>query len=202
MKVEVLEFQRGKGLPKGTFERIAQGVGNGQLVVFPAETAYAVGGDAFNQKLVQKLRELRGDADKPLALYIGSMTELRLYAAPVVPRLRRAIERLLPGPTAVVARATQAAPRPCVSHTGSIEIHMPDSQSYQMFYEAGGRPLVGTSLTSADREEILRWVGDRVDLIIFTDEPLHREGFAVLDFTQDPPVALQGELPKWLQAGF
>jgi tRNA A37 threonylcarbamoyladenosine synthetase subunit TsaC/SUA5/YrdC len=136
----------------------------------------------------------------PLALYISSITEFRLYTVPVLPRLRRALERCLPGPYGLIVRATQAAPRACVSSAGTIEVHMPASQSYQMFYEASGRPLVGVSLALVRREDVLEKFGEQADLIVLTNEPMSSQSYALLDFTQDPPVAVQGEPPSWLRA--
>lgn len=198
MKAQVIEFQTGKGLPKEAFEQIALAVSEGRLVIFPTETAYVVGGDAFNQRLITQARTLSPDAQVPLALYISSITEFRLYTVPVLPRLRRALERCLPGPYGVIVRATAAAPRACVSSAGTIEMHMPASQSYQMFYEASGRPLVGIGLASVRREDVLEQLGEQADLIVLTDEPITPQHYALFDFTQDPPKALQGELPKWL----
>jgi len=196
MRAQLIEFQTGKGLPKEAFEQIAPTVTEGRLVVFPTEVSYVVGGDAFNQPLVNRVRALRQDV--PMALYISSITEFRLYAVPVLPRLRRALERCVPGPYGVIVRATQAAPRTCVSSAGTIEIHMPASQSYQMFYEASGRPLVGVSLALVRREDVLEKFGEQADLIVLTNEPMSPQNYALLDFTQDPPQAVQGELPKWL----
>jgi len=168
-------------------------------VVFPTEVSYILGGDAFNKNLVARVRTLYPD-EVPLALYISSITEFRLYTVPVLPRLRRALERCLPGPYGLIVRATQAAPRACVSSAGTIEVHMPASQSYQMFYEASGRPLVGVSLALVRREDVLEKFGEQADLIVLTNEPMSPQSYALLDFTQDPPVAVQGEPPSWLRA--
>ncbi|MEM4413505.1 MAG: Sua5/YciO/YrdC/YwlC family protein, partial [Candidatus Caldarchaeum sp.] len=127
-------------------------------------------------------------------------TEFRLYAVPVLPRLRRALERCLPSPYGVIVRATQAAPRACVTQAGTIEIHMPASQSYQMFYEASGRPLVGVTVNVVRREDVLEKFGEQADLIVLTNEPMNPQSYALLDFTQDPPQAVRGELPAWLKA--
>jgi tRNA threonylcarbamoyl adenosine modification protein (Sua5/YciO/YrdC/YwlC family) len=199
MKAQLIEFQMGKVLPKEEFDKIAPAVSEGRLVVFPTEVSYILGGDAFNKNLVARVRALYPD-DKPLALYISSITEFRLYTVPVLPRLRRALERCLPGPYGLIVRATQAAPRACVSSAGTIEVHMPASQSYQMFYEASGRPLVGVSLALVRREDVLEKFGEQADLIVLTNEPMSPQSYALLDFTQDPPVAVQGEPPSWLRA--
>ncbi|MCS6903257.1 MAG: Sua5/YciO/YrdC/YwlC family protein [Candidatus Bipolaricaulota bacterium] len=179
-------------------ERIQQAISAGEIVIFPTDTVYAIGGDAFQAKVVQRLQGLEREPDKPLALYIGSMTELRLYTVPLLPRLRRALERLLPGPSVVVLRATPAAPRAAVGRHAEIEVHYHSSRSYQIFYEAAGRPLVGFSLSLWDPQEILSQFSEKSDVIIFTEEPFKRDQMALIDFTQDPPVARQGELPKGL----
>ncbi|GEM_PF-1364492 len=200
MRAQIIEFQTGRGLPKEAFDQIAPAVSEGHLVVFPTEISYVVGGNAFNQNLVNRVRALRQDPQGPLALYISSITEFRLYVVPVLPRLRRALERCLPGPYGVIVRATQAAPRACVSSAGTIEVHMPASQSYQMFYEASGRPLVGVKLDLVRREDVLDRFGEHADLIVLTNEPMSPQSYALLDFTQDPPTAREGELPKWLKS--
>ena len=200
MKAQLIEFQMGKVLPKEAFDQIAPAVSEGRLVVFPTEVSYVIGGDAFNQQLVTRVRSLHPEAQGPLALYISSITEFRLYVVPILPRLRRALERCLPGPYGVIVRATQAAPRACVTQAGTIEVHMPASQSYQMFYEASGRPLVGLKLDSVRREDVLDRFGEQADLIVLTNEPMNPQSYAVLDFTQDPPVARAGELPSWLKS--
>lgn len=197
MAAEVLQLAYKTQPPTKITERIQQAISTGEIVVFPADTTYAVGGDAFQAKVVQRLHELR-QADKLLALYIGTMTELRLYTVPLLPRLRRALERLLPGPSAVILRATPAAPRAAVGRHAEIEIHYHSSRSYQIFYEAAGRPLVGFGLSVWDHQEILGQFSEKSDVILLTEEPFKREQAAVIDFTQDPPVALQGELPKGL----
>ncbi len=200
MRAQLIEFQMGKGLPKEAFEQIGPMVTQGRLVIFPTEVSYVIGGDAFNQQLVTRVRSFSQEPQSPLALYISSLTEFRLYTVPVLPRLRRALERCLPGPYGVIMRATQAAPRACVSSAGTIEIHIPASQSYQMFYEASGRPLVGVKLDLVRREEILERFGEQADLIVLTNEPMGSQPYALLDFTQDPPQAVQGEPPKWLRS--
>ncbi|MCS6937519.1 MAG: Sua5/YciO/YrdC/YwlC family protein [Candidatus Bipolaricaulota bacterium] len=197
MAAEVLQLPYKTQPSAKIVERIQQAIGTGEIVVFPAETSYSIGGDAFQAKVVQRLQGLRRE-DKPLALYIGSMTELRLYTVPLLPRLRRALERLLPGPSVVVLRATPAAPRAAVGRHAEIEVHYHSSRSYQIFYEAAGRPLVGFSLSLWDPQEILHQFSEKSDVIVLTEEPLKREQMALIDFTQDPPVARQGELPKGL----
>jgi tRNA A37 threonylcarbamoyladenosine synthetase subunit TsaC/SUA5/YrdC len=97
-------------------------------------------------------------------------------------------------------RATQAAPRACVSSAGTIEMHMPASQSYQMFYEASGRPLVGVKVDVVRREDVLEKFGEQADFIVLTNEPMNPQTYALLDFTQDPPQVVQGERPRWLGA--
>lgn len=200
MRAQLIEFQTGKGLPKEAFEQIAPMISEGRLVVFPTEVSYVVGGDAFNQQVVNRVRALGQEPQSPLALYISSITEFRLYAVPVLPRLRRALERCLPSPYGVIVRATQAAPRACVTQAGTIAMHMPASQSYQMFYEASGRPLVGIKLDVVRREDILEKFGEQADLIVLTNEPMNPQSYALLDFTQDPPQAVQGVPPNWLSS--
>jgi tRNA A37 threonylcarbamoyladenosine synthetase subunit TsaC/SUA5/YrdC len=139
MKAQLIEFQMGKVLPKEDFDKIAPAVSEGRLVVFPTEVSYILGGDAFNKNLVARVRTLYPD-EVPLALYISSITEFRLYTVPVLPRLRRALERCLPGPYGLVVRATQAAPRRALAAPARSRFTCPPVNRIKCSMKPAGAP--------------------------------------------------------------
>lgn len=49
----------------------------GELVVYPTETAYALGGDSLNKKTVEKIYEVKGrDNKKPLAVIASDLSQV------------------------------------------------------------------------------------------------------------------------------
>ena len=50
----------------------AKSIKNGELVLFPTETVYGIGANAFNEKAVSKIFTAKGRAqDKPLIVHIN-----------------------------------------------------------------------------------------------------------------------------------
>src|SRR5205814_5115490 len=83
----------------GTFERC---MSVGGVAVFPADTVYGLACDVHNRIAVERLYALkRRRLDKPSAVMFFAR-ELALSALPEVgPRVRSALERLLPGAVTV-----------------------------------------------------------------------------------------------------
>jgi L-threonylcarbamoyladenylate synthase len=74
-------------------------IGGGGVAVFPTDTLYGVGCRPDSEEAVARVYELKGRlAEKPSAVMYFSLDAL----PPVGPRMRRALERLLPGPVLVV----------------------------------------------------------------------------------------------------
>jgi L-threonylcarbamoyladenylate synthase len=175
-----------------------------RLLIFPTDTIYGLGCNAFHEEAIQRVYELKGrPPERPLSVHLGSVAEIERYAV-ISGRQWALIKRLLPGPYTVVLEASENAPPACISPEGKIGLRVPASRSFQMISEAAGRPLVGTSVNRSgeppltDVDEIIVQFGDDVDLIIATDEPMSHASSAVIDLTAEPPRALRGELPQEL----
>lgn len=188
--------------PPETLDRIAAVVEQGGVLVFPTDTIYGIGGNAFNESVIDKIYRLkRRKAFKPLSLHLGSKEEVYKYCHSLTKVQRRWLARLLPGPYTIVLKASPAASRAAVSKEGKVGLRVPDSCSFRAINGKIRTPLVGTSVNIAgeppltDIEAIIERFSRQVDLIITTDEPMTNKNSAVIDLTRDPPVALRGELP-------
>ncbi len=202
MGVQVLRIDWRTGLSFEHRERIREVVQSGGLLIFPTDTVYGLGCDAFQDGAIQRIYALKGrPPERPFSVHLGSIEEIKRYAG-VTERQRAWIERLLPGPYTIVLEATPEAPPACVSAEGKIGLRVPKSDSFRLVYEAGGKPLVGTSVNRhgepplTDIEAIVEQFGPSVELIVATDEPMSRQSSTVVDLTAEPPRALRGELPN------
>jgi len=176
-------------------------VQSGGLLVFPTDTIYGLGCDAFNAEAIDRIYQLKDrPSDQPLSVHLATTDHLDRYAE-IGDVQRSRIERLLPGPYTVILTASSEAPSRCVSTDGKIGLRVPDSTAFQAVSEAADCPLVGTSVNRSgqpslnDIEGIRGQFDDDVDLIVATDAPLSGAGSTVIDLTPEPPVALRGELP-------
>lgn len=205
MQDSIIRLRVEQGLSLLERRKIHEAICGGKVLIFPTDTIYGLGCDATNEGAIKRIYEIKGrPPERPFSVHLGSVAEIERYV-PLTEHQRTLIERLFPGPYTVVLKASKSAPPLCVSHEGKIGLRVPKSRSFQLVYEAGGRPLVGTSVNISgeppltDIEEIIRKFSGHVELIIATDEPMSQKSSVVIDLTVDPPRVLRGSLPDELK---
>ena len=194
-----------KEIPEPTLDQITKIIQEGGVAIFPTDTIYGLGGDAFNPNVIERIYKLKWRTpDKPLSLHLGSVAEIEKYCRDLTDKQKHAIEKLLPGPFTLLLWASSEAPKTSVSQEGKVGIRVPKSNSFEIIYRRARVPLVGTSVNLSgeppltDIKEIYEKFRDKVDLILSTDEPMTQQSSAVIDLTRDPPTVLRGEMPARL----
>jgi L-threonylcarbamoyladenylate synthase len=206
MRASILELDAGRALTRREAEQIRDVVVTGKILIYPTDTIYGIGCDAFNQHAVERICELKGrPPERPFSVHVGSVAELERFAEQLTPSQRAMLHKILPGPFTVVLNASSGdAPPWCVSREGKIGLRVPRSRSFQLVCVAARRPLVGTSVNRSGEPpltrgaEIIQEFSERVDLIITTRERMTQESSSVIDMTCDPPRALRGSIPQEL----
>jgi L-threonylcarbamoyladenylate synthase len=78
-------------------------VGEGGVVVFPADTLYGLACDPLSADAIQRIHSLKGrDAGKPSAVMYFSPLAMRELVSTLGERSRHAVSELLPGPVTLV----------------------------------------------------------------------------------------------------
>lgn len=144
----------------------------GGLVVYPTETAYALGCDPQNTSAVKKLFALKKrDASKPLPLIAATPTMARRFV-----RLDRYASMLVsafwPGPLTLVAAKRRVLAPGVASRAGEYAVRVSAHPVALALAKALGRPIVSTSANLSGREapyavpDVLCDLGPRVDQVI------------------------------------
>ncbi len=202
MAASIIHLDASASLSDPDRQRIHRTVQSDGVIVFPTDTIYGLGCDAFNADAIDRIYQLKNrPSDQPLSVHLKAVRDLPRYAR-LDDRQWARTERLLPGPYTVLLSAASDAPTSCISSDGKIGLRVPDSPAYRAVAEAADGPLVGTSVNRSgqpslnDIESIRAEFDADVDLIVATDAPLSGAGSSVIDLTQEPPVALRGQLPS------
>ena len=91
-------------------EEAREALSQGGTVIYPTETAYALGCDALNPEAVEKVYELKGrPRSKGLTVIVDSLESARHYAD-LSEKEVRAVEKLMPGPLTLVAEKKEEVP--------------------------------------------------------------------------------------------
>ena len=146
----------------------------GGVVVYPTDSAYALGCQLGNKRAVERIRRIRAlQDDHNFTLVCRDLSELGTYA-----RVDNAVYRLLrhatPGPFTFVLEATRDVPKRLVQpKRKTIGLRVPDHPIPQALLNALGEPLMsatlalpGGDLPLSDPHEIRQQLEHDVDLVI------------------------------------
>ena len=95
------------------------------LVVYPTETIYGLGGDAFSEDAIRKVYEVK---NRPLSMPLSiAVSDLDMMAAVthIGPKEEEFIDNFLPGPVTVIVKARSFLPAMLTVGTGLIGIRYP-----------------------------------------------------------------------------
>lgn len=107
---------------------------NGNLIVYPTETIYGIGGDPFDESVIEKIKEVKkAPLDKKISVAYNSLNHASEYLD--IPELAWELgEEFLPGPLTIVVE----------TEGGTEGIRIPDHPMAQRIIEDFG-PITSTS---------------------------------------------------------
>ncbi|RQD81250.1 MAG: threonylcarbamoyl-AMP synthase [Methanocalculus sp. MSAO_Arc2] len=115
------------------------------LIVYPTETVYGLGGDAFSDIAIGRVYEakdrLRG---KPISIAVSDI-EMLACVAYLDEAAERFINRFLPGPVTVVLKAKSCVSAELTGGTGMIGIRWPDHEIALAIIRELDAPITSTS---------------------------------------------------------
>lgn len=179
-------------------EKTAEVLENGGLAVFPTETVYGIGVDAFNEAAIRTLYEKKQRPfDKPLLMHISG-TEMAEEVAYLDENAREFIKRYSPGPLTLVVKRKPSVPSVAVSNGETVGLRFPSNKTFIEISKAFGKPIAATSANlsgfkSAVSAAELAAVKNIADIII--------DGGACELGLESTIVSLVGKRPKILRLG-
>ncbi len=144
------------------------------VIVYPTDSAYALGCQLGNKKAIQRIRQIRQLKDQHcLTLLCRDISEMALFAQLENP-IFRLIKATTPGPYTFLLPVTSHVPRYLVNtKRKTIGIRIPGNKIVHALLEMIDQPLVSTTLILPEShlpllepEAMCDILGKRVDLVI------------------------------------
>jgi len=151
----------------------AEIIRKGGVVVYPTDSAYALGCQIGDKAAIERVRRLRQlDKNHNFTLMCCDMSQLGLYAK-VDTRLFRLLKAHVPGPYTFILNGTREVPRLLHEKRRTIGLRVPDHAITLALLAELGEPLMSVSLIlpgddepMTDPYEIRQRLEHHVDLII------------------------------------
>lgn len=154
-------------------KKAARILSEGGVVAFPTETVYGLGADAFNEKAVCRIFEIKKRPSfDPLIVHVSDFAQVSLLWQEVPPLAEKLMRRFWPGPLTIVLPKKKEVPDVVTAGLGTVAVRMPQHDSALKLIGFLGRPVAApsanifgyTSPTTA--QAVSDDLGEQVDLIL------------------------------------
>lgn len=174
-------------------------INKGGVVVYPTDSAYALGCHLGDKQALERIRKIRQINDKHhMTLMCRDLSELGTYARVENNSFFRAIKANTPGAYTFLLKATKEVPKRLLHpKRKTIGLRIPDNNISLALLERLGEPLMSTSLIMPGEDEPLNEAWDirerlehHVDLII-DGGFCGYEPTTIVDLFNDKPAILR-----------
>ena len=146
--------------------KAASVIRKGGIVIFPTETVYGIGADAYNRKAVERIYKIKSrPPDNPAMIHVSDM-KMAMQVGKFPRKYIKTVERLWPGPLAFVVNARKGLRRKEVS------IRMPEHKVALALIKESGTPIAAPSAniskkpSSTTAGHALAYFDGKVDIVI------------------------------------
>lgn len=128
-------------------DKAAELLREGKLVVFPTETVYGLGANAFDALAVARVFALKERPNfDPLIVHISSLDQLeQLFQAPIDPQVYTLAKAFWPGPLTIVHAKQTRVPDLITSGLPTVAVRMPSHPIALELIEKAGTPVAAPS---------------------------------------------------------
>lgn len=125
---------------------------NGELVVFPTETVYGIGADAFNSLACKKIFEAKGrPADNPLIAHVSDFDMLMGCVKDINEIERKLIDAFMPGPFTLILKKRENVPSEVTAGLDTVAVRMPDNKIANSIIKTFGKPIAAPSANKSGK---------------------------------------------------
>ncbi len=128
----------------------------GGTVVFPTETVYGLGANAYSSEACSKVfRAKNRPEDNPLIVHVFNREQLLECTVDQDPEMLRALESIWPGPLTVLMKRGARIPDNVTAGLETVAVRMPANPLALKLIELSGCPIAAPSANIATRPSIV-----------------------------------------------
>lgn len=181
-------------------EEASKTIQQGDVLIYPTDTIYGIGGDATNEDVVEKVYSIKErDRGKPLLVLMNSLAMVENFVAGISSLGRELTKKYWPGAVTFIFNANENLPPVLTAGTRTIGIRVPQNKFCIDIITAAGVPIISTSAnlsgtTGGEKiKNVIEEFTGKVNLIVDA-------GDAVLS-TPSTIVDVTGEKPRIVRSG-
>lgn len=125
---------------------------NGEIILFPTETVYGIGANAYDEKAVGKIFMAKGrPSDNPVIVHIADKKTIGEIARDVTRVEQKLIDAFMPGPFTLILNKTDKIPDIVSGGLPTVAVRMPDNVIARGIITFSGVPIAAPSANISGR---------------------------------------------------
>lgn len=161
-------------IDKDNMLEIAKALKEGKLVVFPTDTVYGIGTNAYNKEACEKIYKVKGRPEyKPLIILISDISMLKEIVEDINPFEQKLIDNFWPGSLTITFNKKDGVlPRVILASYTKIGVRLIKEGLTHKLIQLAGVPIVAPSanlsgsITGTKVKNIIKELGSKVDYIL------------------------------------
>ena len=122
-----IECVNPKQIDETIMEEAGRLIAEGELVAFPTETVYGLGGDALHPEASRKIYAAKGrPSDNPLIVHIADFSDMERVAQEVPEAAKKLADAFWPGPLTMIVNKSDAVPLATTGGMNTVVVRMPN----------------------------------------------------------------------------
>lgn len=179
-------------------EEAGQLIAAGELVAFPTETVYGLGGDALRPEAAAKIYAAKGrPSDNPLIVHIADFSDLERVAREIPPQARKLAEAFWPGPLTMIVWKSDAVPSATTGGMDTVAVRMPNHPVALELIRKSGCLIAAPSANTSGRpspteaQHVAEDLSGRIAMILDGGPVGIGIESTIIDLTEEKPMVLR-----------
>lgn len=127
-------------------EKAVSLLSRGEIIAFPTDTVYGVGGDIFSETAIDRIYRLKNrPTNKPINALISSENQLKMIVESIPADARSIIKKFWPGPLTIILKKNTEVSDKVTCSLDTIGVRMPNNRVALEIIKKFEKPLATTS---------------------------------------------------------
>lgn len=187
-----------KQLDTSLLQEAGEWIKRGELVAFPTETVYGLGGDALRADSSRKIYEAKGrPSDNPLIVHIAKWEDIYRICRDVPESAKKLADAFWPGPLTMILKKQDIVPRETTGGLDTVAVRLPGHAAARAFIEAAGGYVAAPSANVSGRPSptlakyVLEDMNGKIPMILDGGAVGIGVESTIIDLSEDMPVILR-----------
>lgn len=173
-------------------------IAGGQLVAFPTETVYGLGGDALDPEAAKKIYAAKGrPSDNPLIVHIAEFEDMYRVGKNIPEKAKKLSDAFWPGPLTMIVEKSDAVPEATTGGMNTVAVRMPNHPVALELIRKSGCLIAAPSANTSGRpspteaSHVAEDLNGKIAMIIDGGQVGIGIESTIIDLTEEIPMVLR-----------